>query len=115
MNNDVSQLSGVSDPLDGLLRDANEYLPDNGFTARVLQKLPPRRTCRWSRLAVLSAALLIGMALIAWRSPEILAVISGTWKQPSFLTWQTVLVFAPLMAALASLVWALVTVASGED
>jgi hypothetical protein len=59
--------------------------------------------------------LLIGMALAAWQAPAMFGVFCGTLKQPSLLSWQTVLAFVPLMAALASLVWILVAVASGED
>jgi hypothetical protein len=115
MNNDVSQLSDGNDRLDALLRESEEYIPDNGFTGRVLKNLPARRSRRWYRLAALSAALLIGMGLAAWWSPEMFGLICGTWKQPSALSWQTVLGFAPLIAALASLGWVLVAVASGED
>ena len=115
MKDHLPGMSEGSDPLDALLREADEYLPDNGFTARVLQDLPARRGRAWLRFAVLSAALLIGMALTAWQLPVMFTVISGTLKQPSLLTWQTVLGFVPLMAGLASLLWGLIAVASGED
>jgi hypothetical protein len=115
MKNNVTRLSDGNDPLDELLRETDEYIPDNGFTARVLQNLPARRGLRWRRFAVLSAALLIGMALATWQSPAMVVAFCGSLRQPSLLSWQTVLGFAPLMAALASLVWILVAVASGED
>jgi hypothetical protein len=115
MNHNTTGLPDGSDPLDAVLRETDDYIPDNGFTARVLQNLPARRSRRWSRFAVLSAALLIGMALAASQAPAMFGVFFATLKQPSLLNWQTVLAFAPLMAALASLVWMLVAVASGED
>ena len=115
MKNGATQLSDGNDPLDALLREADEYIPDNGFTARVLENLPVRRGLRWRRFVVLSAALLIGMGLATWQSPAMFAAFCGSLRQPSLLSWQTVLGFAPLMAALASLVWILVAVASGED
>jgi hypothetical protein len=115
MKNNATRLSDGSDPLDALLREADEYIPDKGFTARVLQNLPARRGLRWRRFAVLSVASLIGMALATWQSPAMFAAFCGSLRQPSLLSWQTVLGFVPLMAALASLVWILVTVASGED
>jgi hypothetical protein len=115
MKNNAPQSSDGNDPLDALLREADEYIPDNGFTARILQNLPARRSRRWSRFAVLSAALLIGMALAVLQAPAMFGVFFATLKQPSLLNWQTVVGFAPLMAALASLVWILVAVASGED
>src|SRR5689334_10316433 len=49
------------DWLDGELREAAPYIDDEGFTARVLQQLPPpRRSHDWLR-----AAILLGMTLLA--------------------------------------------------
>jgi hypothetical protein len=58
------------DWLDGELREAAPYIDDEGFTARVLQRLPPpRRSHDWLR-----AAILLGMTLLA----SVLAyVVSG--------------------------------------
>jgi hypothetical protein len=58
------------DWLDGELREAAPYIDDEGFTARVLQQLPPpRRSHDWLR-----AAILLGMTLLA----SVLAyVVSG--------------------------------------
>jgi hypothetical protein len=49
------------DWLDRELREAAPYIDDDGFTARVLQQLPP--PCR--RHDVLRAAILLGMTLLA--------------------------------------------------
>jgi hypothetical protein len=49
------------DPLDRQLREAIQYIDDEGFTAQVLQRLPPpqrRRDC-------LRAVILIGVTLLA--------------------------------------------------
>ena len=115
MKNEPLNLPENADPLDALLRDADEYLPDNGFTARVVRQLPARRSRRWRRLAVLSAALLIGVALAAWQSPVMFVFFSAPLNLPSLLHWQTLLGFLPLLAALASLVWGLFAVANDED
>ena len=109
------QLPDGNDPLDTLLREADEYIPDGGFTARVLQRLPARRSRSWYRLVVLSAALLICVGLVAWQAPLLFAAFCGVVKQPSTLNWQTILALVPLTVALTSLVWILVTVATNED
>jgi anti-sigma factor RsiW len=49
------------DWLDRQLREAAPYIDDEGFTARVLQQLPPRRRHR----DLLRAAILLGMTLLA--------------------------------------------------
>jgi len=103
------------DPLDALLRDADEYTPDNGFTARVVQHLPARRNRRWRRLAVLSAALLIGVGLAAWQSPAWFAIVCGALKQPALPYWQSVLGVMPMLAAFASLIWVVFALANEED
>jgi len=58
------------DWLDRQLREAAPYIDDDGFTARVLQQLPPPRR----RHDLLRAAILLGMTFLA----SILAyVVSG--------------------------------------
>jgi len=58
------------DWLDKELREATPYIDDAGFTARVLQQLPPPRRSR----DLLRAAILLGMTLLA----SVLAyVVSG--------------------------------------
>jgi hypothetical protein len=49
------------DWLDRELREAAPYIDDEGFTARVLQQLPPRRRGH----DLLRAAILLGMTLLA--------------------------------------------------
>jgi hypothetical protein len=52
------------DPVDRELREAAQYIDDNGFTARVLRQLPaPRRARRSLRGAILLAATLLATAL----------------------------------------------------
>jgi hypothetical protein len=115
MKNNSPNLPENADPLDALLRDADEYLPDNGFTARVVQKLPARRNRHWLRLMLLSTAMLLGVGLAAWQSPAMFAIFSGSLNLPSLLHWQTVVGLVPLLAALGSLVWVVFAVANEED
>ena len=58
--NEISQ----EDPVARQLREATPYIDDNGFTARVLRRLPaPRRARRSLRGAILLAATLLASAL----------------------------------------------------
>ncbi|MDQ6626155.1 MAG: DUF5056 domain-containing protein [Verrucomicrobiota bacterium] len=47
------------DWLDARLRDESPYLDDDGFTARVVQKLPARRHSRSLRTAILLCATIV--------------------------------------------------------
>ena len=52
------------DWLDRRLREAAPYVDDNGFTARVLQQLPPPRRARgWIRGAILLAVTVLATVL----------------------------------------------------
>jgi hypothetical protein len=51
----------MEDSLDRQLREAAPYIDDDGFTSRVLQKLPPPRPHRES----LRAIILLGITLLA--------------------------------------------------
>src|SRR2546430_13932541 len=57
------------DWLDRQLREAAPYIDDDGFTARVLQKLPVARPQRQS----LRAVILIGTTLLAWALAYVLS------------------------------------------
>jgi uncharacterized membrane protein YcjF (UPF0283 family) len=104
-----------SDPLDALLREADGYIPDNGFTARVITALPARRKHSWRRFVVLSTAMLIGAVLVLWQLPAAIAIFSAMPKQWSAFQWQTLIAFVPLLAALASLGWVVFAVANEEE
>ena len=114
MKNKSPNAPEPNDPLDALLREADNYVPDNGFTARVVQNLPARHNRRWRRFIVLSVSLLLGAILAAWQYPAIAAVFNGVWQQPSLLDWQPVIGSVALLAALASLLWAAFALANDE-
>ena len=56
--------SDPNDPLDAALRESAAAIEDDGFTARVLAALPPRRRDVLRSLVLLSASV-IGLALAA--------------------------------------------------
>jgi hypothetical protein len=114
MNHESLNMPQEGDPLDALLRNADEYISDDGFTARVVQNLPARRSRRWRRFTVLSAALLIGAALVAWQAPAMLAAFNSSLSSPSLLDWKALFGSVPLLAALGSLGWVLFAVATDE-
>jgi hypothetical protein len=116
MKNEMPLPPEKNDPLDELLRGAVEYLPDNGFTARVLTALPAKRSHAWRRLVVLTMAVLAGAALAAWQLPAILGVLHQSIpKHWSAIQWPWLATFAALVAALASLVWAMFAIVNEEE
>jgi hypothetical protein len=115
MKNEMPGQPENNDPLDALLCETDAYIPDNGFTMRVLTSLPARQKHSWRRFAVLSTAMLIGAALVVWQLPGAIAVFSTMPKQWSAFQWQTLIAFVPMLAALASLGWVVFAVTNEED
>jgi hypothetical protein len=54
-----------NDWLEEVLRQDAPYIPDAGFSARVVATLPQTRKLRWARLLIINGAGVIG-GLIAW-------------------------------------------------
>lgn len=101
-----------NDPLDALLRAQDDYVEDNGFTARVLAALPRRRT--WVRPTLLLGATVIASMLAAWWLPWENLFPSG----PSallLLNAQMLLSWLLLIAAVASLVVGAMAALRWED
>jgi hypothetical protein len=115
MKDDQSELPEKNDPLDALLRDAEGYIPDNGFTARVVGNLPVRRRQNWRRFIVISISLLIGAGLAAWQYPAMVAVLSAALKAPVTVDSPMFLVLIPMLAAFASLAWGAYAMTRDED
>jgi hypothetical protein len=115
MKNEIINSPENNDPLDELLREADGYLPDNGFTARVLTSLPARQKHSGRRLVVLSAAMLIGGFLAAWQLPSALAIVGPMPTHWSAIQWPKLIALVPLLAALASLGWAVFAVTNEEE
>lgn len=114
MKNEMSNQPESNDPLDALLREPDAYIPDNGFTTRVMTSLPVRQKHSWRRFVVLSAAMLIGAVLVVWQLPAAIATFGILPRQWSAFQWQTLIAFVPLLAAMASLGW-VVFVVTNED
>ena len=90
------------DPLDALLREAQPYIDDGGFTARVVAELPPRRSQN-RRLYIHVTTLALCLALGLWQ------IFSGpdfalAWPRGfSPLHWRTYPLMLPLLSALLPL------------
>jgi hypothetical protein len=101
----------TNDPLDALLREQNTYIDDNGFTARVIAGLPPRRRHAWLRPAVLLGATAIGYVLALWwmpwglLNPSVLLSFNG----------QALLAYGLLLAIGGSLVWGVIAALGWEE
>ena len=102
-----------NDPLDALLREQNSHVDDGGFTACVIQSLPPRRR-EWLR-----PALLLGATVIGW----VLAVFWMPWGSLSALDLsaflspnpQVLLPWVLAVTVIGSLLWSAVAAFQWED
>jgi hypothetical protein len=113
MKNNTNERS-ADDPLEARLREANDHLPDNGFTARVMAALPPRRRPVRTRRLILSVATLLGASLTAWWMPsandmlEAVSIGNGPFK---LQYWFALL---PVFTAGISLFWGMLAIAREE-
>ena len=106
MNNEVNHASDPGDPLDALLRESAGYIPDDGFTMRVLKQLPPPRRRVSVRLILLSSATLLGSVLALWlfaKSGQEFVALLPNWTR---WNWNVVMNFVPMLAVFGSLGWA---------
>jgi hypothetical protein len=101
------------DPIDTQLREQDVYINDDGFTARVVATLPPRRRA-WLGPAILLGAVAIGTVLaVRWLpwgnlTPLDLSAVLSLDSQV-LLPWMLVLSVA------ASLVWAVLAAVGWDD
>ena len=103
MKNDLPNHPERNDPLDALLRESDVYIPDDGFTARVVASLPQQRKRSWLRLAVLSGATLAGAWLAAFQLPSGSALLAAIPSSVTAFQWQTAATLLPIVAALGAL------------
>ena len=101
-----------NDPLDALLREQNQYVPDHGFTNRVLASLPRRRASRFPQF------ILLGAAIVGW----VAAALWLPWNLPSLdltavfsLDSQVLWPWAVLLLVSGSLIWAAIAALQWED
>ena len=115
MKNELPTAPETNDPLDALLREADVYIPDDGFTARVIAVLPRRRRRPWLRLAVLSVATLAGAGLAAWQLPSGSALLAAIPRSVTAFQWQTATMLLPILAALGALGWGVFAMVNEEE
>jgi hypothetical protein len=101
------------DPLDALLREQNQYIGDDGFTAKVLASLPRRRNA-WLRPAIVSGATATGSVLailwLPWKSlPALDSAALLSLNSQVLLPWFGVLV------VMGVLVWNAIVMLQTED
>lgn len=98
-----------NDPLDALLREQTPYIPDNGFTARVVASLPKRRAPLLPRRSIV----LLVASLLGW----ILAALWLPWNiRLTGMPFTPHLIFlgATMALVLGCLIWVTATAARLE-
>ena len=109
MNDNSPTSPEAPDPLDALLRESEAHLPDDGFTARVLSSLPPRRQLDGLRLAAFAAAWLAGALILLLHAPAVGTAVIAFLQHARDGEVAAALVLAPVVVVIGSLVWALAT------
>jgi hypothetical protein len=115
MNPQPSPTPEPNDPLDALLRETDDYIPDDGFTHRVTTQLPaPRRRVpvRW---ILVPLAWLLGCALALWLTPTLSADLVALFSNWTEWNWSTLYAAIPVLAMLGSLGWGLWPLVQDEN
>ncbi len=105
----------MNDPLDDRLRGTDEYISDNGFTARVVASLPAGRRHSWRRFTMLCVAALACAILVSWQLPAAIATLTAMAKEWSAFKWPMLLAFVPLLTLLATLGWMVFALVNDEE
>lgn len=102
-----------NDPLETLLQENNRYVPDDGFTKRVVGSLPRRRSPRWPGFLLLGAAIVGSVAAALWvpwnTLPPVQASAFVSLDSAVLLPWLTVCL------VVTSLAWATIAALQWED
>jgi hypothetical protein len=103
----------TNDPLDAWLREQDNYIEDNGFTARVVAALPRRRRA-WLRQGFLLGAVAICSVLAAgWLPWGNLPVLNSSALLS--LNSQVLMPWVLMLSVMASLVWGTISALEWED
>ncbi len=104
-----------ADPVETMLREQNQYINDDGFTARVMTALPRRRRpYYWLRPALLLGAAAVGTALaIRWLPWESLSAMDLSALLS--LDFQAMAPWLSVALVSASILWAVVAAVEWED
>ncbi|MEO1233362.1 MAG: DUF5056 domain-containing protein [Myxococcota bacterium] len=114
-------MSGSDDWLEGLLTES-AHIPDEGFTERVMESLPPARPRErrgWVLAAATACACALFMALDGGATLRLLAelagVVSPTRGGPLPVSFQPTISAAFALVALLALAWVPYTIAFEEE
>jgi hypothetical protein len=105
-----------NDPLDALLRENDAHVDDAGFTARVMESLPPRRRS-WLRPVILCGATFIGLILLVWFAPIVKDAFQFDANGAIALNFnsESLVMLAVFATGAASLAWGVFSVLKWED
>ena len=102
----------TNDPLDALLREQNNYIEDNGFTARVVDALPAPKHRAWLRPTLLLSATAIGYVLAIFWLPW--KTIFDSSALLSFNS-QALLTIVLMLSIAGSLLWGVIAAIGSEE
>jgi hypothetical protein len=105
MNEHPQLPEDAAEPLETLLRDGLDHLPDGGFTARVMGHLSPRRQRPNLRMWILAAGLAAGVVVLVCQAPAVEVILTPI-REHSFPGLPGLLKLAAVLAAISSLLWA---------
>ena len=114
MNSNSPTTPERPDDFDALLRESEGHIADDGFTARVLSSLPPRRRLDRLRLGLFAAAWVGGAAVLLLRAPSVVGATTAFLQHVRHGELAPLLALGPLVFAAGCLVWALATWALEE-
>ena len=113
-----------ADPVETMLREQNQYVNDDGFTARVMAALPRRRSRAWVRPTVLLGAAAIGSVLAVWWLPwenlpsldwSALVSLNSRALTPTSDLMSGLMPWVTILAVATSIVWAVVAAVQWDD
>jgi hypothetical protein len=93
-------MEAPNDPIEKLLRERDDYVPDEGFTQGVIARLPRRRSL-FPKLLLLAVAIGGGIAAICWLPWGSLPTLEFSLDLKVFSAW---LPFGVVIAAVVSAV-----------
>src|SRR5438552_17718036 len=107
MNERSERRNDAADALEALLSEREVYLPDDGFTARVMGRLPPRRRAGSLRGLILAAGLLAGVVVLVSQAGTAEAILADFREHARNRDLLSLFRLAPVLAAIGSLIWAM--------
>lgn len=102
-----------NDRLDEMLQEENTYVPDDGFTKRVVASLPRRRSPRWPKFLLFCAAIIGSVAAAFWIPWESLSPLNGPGSV--ILNSEVLLPWLTVCLVVAAITWAVIAAFQWED